>query len=114
MKTIKSLLLVVAVTFSSVLFANTNPVPNSGNDTKKTISTELSALLQKPDINLDKAIETKVKIMLNENNEVVVISIDCEDVEVKNYIKNRLNYKQLKSVDSKNRVYVLPLKINAG
>ena len=110
----KSLLLVLAVTFSSVLFANTNPTTNSENDTKKIISTELSSMLQKPNIKLREAIETKVKLMLNDNNEVIVISVDCENPEVQNYIKSRLNYKKLKNVSSENRVYVLPLKINAG
>lgn len=109
MKTIKSLLLVVAITFSSVLFANTNP----NSETKKAISMELTELLKNPQIELKDDLVANVKIMLNDNNEIVVLSVENTNVEVKNYIKSRLNYKKLKHTDSKNRLYIVPLRINA-
>ena len=114
MKTIKSLLLVAAIIFSSVSFANNDPSKKNETNLRKAISTELSAMLKDPSIQLEKTVETTVKLMLNDENEIVVISVGCDDEKVNSYVKSRLNYKKLKNVESKNRVYILPLKINAS
>ena len=78
MKTIKSILLVAAVAFSSVLSANTNP--NASNPAaaaeSNVITQEVGKLLQNPYFNVDEEITANVTLTINKNNEIVVLSVD--------------------------------------
>ena len=94
MKTIKILLLVVAVAFSSVLSA--------------------SKLLKNPNFAIEKDVLATVKVMFNDNNEIVVLSVDCKEKGICSFIKGRLNYQELSdSVNNKNRYYIVPVRITA-
>ena len=92
MKTLKMLVLVVAITFSSVISANTNPIKNAE---PTSISKTVEKLLKNPSFQLNKDVEAIVNIFINENDEMVVVSVDTDNKIVERYIKNRLNYKKL-------------------
>lgn len=91
MKQIKTLLLAVAITASGVLSAS--------NEDKKAdsvvITEEIGKLLKDPSFLVDKDIVASVTLTLNKNNEMVVLSVDSKESYVENYIKSRLNYKEL-------------------
>jgi len=108
MKTIKILLLVVAVAFTSVLSASNNPK----SEKSISISKEIGKLLKNPDFIVENDVLATVKVLFNDNNEIVVLSVDCEKKGICSYIKSRLNYKQLsKDVNNKKRYYVVPVRI---
>ena len=110
MKTIKILLLVVAVTFSSVLSASNNPK----SEKSIAISEEIGKLLKNPNFTIENDVLATVKVLFNDNNEIVVVSVDCEEKGICSFIKSRLNYKELTDdVNNKNRYYIVPVRVTA-
>ncbi len=107
--TIKILLLVVAITFSSVLSASTDrPTVKES----KTLTEEIQDLLKHPNFTTTEDMHANVTLMLNKNGELVVLAIDSESKTAKNFIKRRLNYKKLDvDVASLNKTFVVPISI---
>jgi hypothetical protein len=110
MKTIKSFLLVAVIAFSSVLSASTNPIEKAENG---VISKEVSKLLKNPSFEITKDILASVKLVVNKNNEIVVLSVDSESETVIEYIKSRLNYNKL-SVAVDEQTYIVPVRITTS
>lgn len=111
MRTIKTLLLVVAIAFSSALYASDTPT----KETTSAISQEIGELLKNPQFTVEKDVLATVKVIFNDNNELVVLSVNCEEKEVCNFIKSKLNYKELPiDVNNKNRYYIVPVRITSG
>jgi len=110
MKTIKTLLLVVALTFSSVLLASTNSEDLKTDSS--VITNEIGKLLKNPGFLVEKDIVAHVTLTLNKNNEIVVLSVDSEDDNIADYIKGRLNYNELPSiVDGVNKIFIVPVRV---
>ena len=110
MRTIKTLLLLVALTFSSVLVASTNA---EDKRTKSVaITEEIGKLLQNPSFLVDHEITANVTVTLNKNNEFVVLSVDTDEAYVENYIKSRLNYQELsENLNDGQKKYIVPVRI---
>ena len=108
MKTIKMLLLVVAITFSSVLSASTAPK----NAETNAIVTDVYERLENPSIILEKETLANVTITVNKNNELVVLSVDSENQDIVEFIKSRLNYSKI-SVElyDKSKTYIVPVRL---
>ena len=107
--TIKMLVLVVAITFSNVLFAGTDrPTVKE----TKSLTEEIQDLLKHPNFIAIEDVQASVTLMLNKNGELVVLAIDSESKTAKNFIKRRLNYKKIDvEVESLNKTFVIPVKI---
>ncbi len=109
MRTLKMLVLVVAITFSSVLSASTDPIENAE---PASITETVGDLLKNPDIQFKKEVNAMVEIFINQNDEMVVLSVDTDIKSVENYIKSRLNYKKLsKEVIGNSKKFKIPIKI---
>lgn len=109
-KTIKALLLVVAIAFSSALYASDKPT----KDTSSSISEEIGQLLKNPNFTVEEDILANVKVFFNEDNEIVVLTVNSESEYIDSYIKSRLNYKKMSNgVNNKNRYYIVPVRITA-
>lgn len=91
MKSIKMLLLAVAITFSGVLSASTAPTDAETN----TITTDIAKRLEHPNFLLEKEVLTNVMLTINKDNELVVLSVDSDNKNIIGYIKNRLNYSKV-------------------
>ena len=110
MRTIKTLLLIVALTFSSVLVASTNTEDKRAKSV--AITEEIGKLLQNPSFLVDNEITANVTVTLNKNNQFVVLSVDTDEVYVENYIKSRLNYQELPvTLNDGNKIYIIPVRI---
>ncbi len=110
MRTLKTLLVLVALTFSSVVVAGTNP-ENLKTDTAE-ITDEITKLLKSPKFVLENEVSANVKITLNKNNEMVVLSVDTESDFVAEFIKTRLNYTQLAvAVNSADKTFIVPVRV---
>jgi len=110
MRQMKTLLLAVTITFSSVLMASTTP------DDRKTesavITEKIGKLLENPNFLVDKEIVANVKLTLNKNNEMVVLSVDSDDEQIANFIKSRLNYKKLNTtIESLEHTFIVPVRV---
>jgi hypothetical protein len=92
----KKLFLSVVVTlFMNVAFA-AGGSPNSETNYIETFR-ELSKLLNSyPNFgNLNEEVVVKVRIAVNENHEIVVMSTNTNNSDLNYYIKNTLNYQKL-------------------
>ena len=65
-----------------------------------------------PDFDVKKEMLVKVTFVFNNDNEMVILSVDSKNKEVSSYIKTTFNYQGL-SVDgiNKNEEYVLPIRL---
>ncbi|MEZ4795877.1 MAG: hypothetical protein R2785_01800 [Flavobacteriaceae bacterium] len=108
MKKLKTLLLVVAITVSGVLSASSV----EKKDDSVVITDEIGKLLKNPSFFVDKDIVADVTITLNKNNEMVVLSVDSNEQYVNDFIKSRLNYKELPATfTSKERTFKVPVRV---
>lgn len=106
MRTLKTLALLVAFTFSTVLFASTNP--KTVNPT--SLNKEITKLLENPKFGITEEIEAVAVITLNKYSEIVVLSVDSKNLEVVNFIKKRLNYHKVKSNLNAEKV-IVPVRL---
>ena len=115
MKTMKSLLLVAAIAFSSVLSAST---PDNAKSVKAAetsiITTAVEQLLQNPSFLVDEDMTAKVTLTINKDNEIVVLSVESENERLEGFLKNRLNYNALPVAVAKGqKTFVIPVRITA-
>lgn len=108
MKQLKTLLLALAITVSGVLSAS--------NEDKKAasvvITEEIGKLLKDPNFLVDKEIVASVTLTLNKNNELVVLSVDSEELYVEDFIKSRLNYKELPlTYSGTDKTFKVPVRV---
>ena len=108
MKQLKTLLLAVAITASGLLSAS--------NEDKKAesviITEEIGKLLKNPTFLVYEDITAEVTLTLNKNNEIVVLSVDSNESYVEDFIKSRLNYKELPTTFSgKEKTFRVPVRV---
>ena len=111
MRQLKALLLVAALSFSSVLMASTNPEEDRAAESA-TITTSIGELLKDPGFVIEDEITANVRLLLNKNNELVVLSVDSEDSSIEGYIKSRLNYQKLSaSFETLDGEFIVPVRV---
>jgi len=107
MRTFKTLLLVAVITFSCALTANATEKP-----LEATITNEIGELLNNPQFTVEHDVQAFVRIVFNQDNEIVVLSVDSDNKMVNSFIKNRLNYKKFADkVADKDMTYIIPVRI---
>ncbi len=96
MKKLNLMLLAVALTIANFASAMGSTQPTK---LEMHLTKEVGLLLKKPSFRITKGKELKamVTITLNENKEIVVLSVDSESEMVERFIKSRLNYQKIKS-----------------
>ncbi len=114
MKNLKTLIAIFAISLASVLpaSANTGSEPSSKN-AKTILRTEIVELLGNHKYDLkNKVLEAQVSVMLNNQNELVVVSVNSKNTTINSYVKYKLNYKKInvKGI-KKGTVYRIPLKM---
>jgi len=112
MRKLKNLLLTIAMTFTAISFANTDPV-NSG---KQKIVKEIGTMLTTPNFEIKDSI-FNVVFTVNESGIIKVLRVKDEtNEEIKLndeyviFIKDSLNGKTLFSATKKDLIYFLPIK----
>lgn len=107
MKTLKTVFVACSILIASSAFA-TSPTTNSS--TPETVTKEMSALLDHPSFLVTHERTVAVEFVLNKDNEVVVLSVDSNDADVRNFINVRLNHKVLDAKLKQGKVFILPVK----
>ncbi len=109
MNKLKMLVLVATIAFSSILTASTNPTEKSE---PTSITKTVGELLKNPELQLNKEVNALVSFLINEKDEIVVLSVETDNKAVEDYIKNRLNYKKIsKETISPFKALKIPVKI---
>ncbi|MDU8886092.1 hypothetical protein RXV94_07965 [Yeosuana sp. MJ-SS3] len=110
MKTLKSMLLIAVITLGSLFSANATESATAIES--KAITSEIGELLKKPSFTVENEVQAYVRLVLNENNEMVVLFVNSENELINNYIKSRLNYKKVsKNFTNKDQEYIVPVRI---
>ena len=110
MKSIKLILTVfLFLSFSFIAKANNKP---SFDKTTSILTKKVHNLLKEPDFILERDFSITLEFMVNDKNEIVVLSVDTDYDKsvIEDYIKSRLNYKKIgKKIKSK--AYILSVKM---
>ena len=112
MKNFKTIIAIIMISLSTVLSTSAT-TPNPGKEIK-TLRTELSNFIGKNiPIELNKETTAEVSFIINNKNEVVVISVDSNVSELNYFLKRKLNYKLITVKGAKKgEIYKMPLRIN--
>jgi hypothetical protein len=111
MRKIKSIIAILAISLSTIFSVNAAEVTPSKT---KELRTEIISILGNIiDLDLKKTSKAEVSFMINNQNEIVIISVDSDIKLLNNYIKRKLNYKkvEVKGV-AKGEIYKMPLRVN--
>ena len=84
------------------LTAGNAPTPTTDDpDGKIALRERIIQLVNQPKLDEadfeGKQLELEVSFMVNRDDELVVMTVDCVDVYVCNFVKDRLNYKRAKA-----------------
>ncbi|WP_299665338.1 hypothetical protein [uncultured Polaribacter sp.] len=114
MKNLKTIIAVIAISLSTVFSVSaTDPKPKDSKETK-TLRKEMSSFIGKNiPIELKKTTKVEVSFIINNSNEIVVVSINSEVSKLNSFLKRKLNYKKIITKGIKRgEIYKMPLKIN--
>jgi hypothetical protein len=111
MKKLKIIILVISTTLFNSFSMNASEI-KSPTINKELRSEIITILGSKIPLKLKKESTAVISFVMNNKNELVVLSVDSKFEDVSSFIKNKLNYKRinLKGV-KKGAVYTLSLKI---
>ena len=109
MKNLKLVALVLTISISSISFA----APTKTADPKSELREQIIDLLGDTNVAFsDNAVEAEVVFTLNDQSEIVIVSVNCENEILDGYIKRKLNYKKVQvSALNEGEIYRMPLKI---
>lgn len=112
MKKVNVLIAAAALLFSgSVLAATPSPV-----NPKEKLTEEIHELLHKNYILVEENQELHawVRITVNSENEIVVLSVNTESEEIETLVKNRLNYHKLENnALEEGKTYRIPVRFTS-
>ena len=111
MRKIKSIIAILAISLSTIFSVNATEVTPSKT---KELRTEIISILgSKIPLKLEKSSTAEVSFIINNQNEIVIISVGSDVNVLNDYIKTKLNYKKIKVKGvAKGEIYKMPLKIN--
>lgn len=113
MRKFSVLFVAVMVLFSVSAFAN-----DSKNEAKpaKKLATQIGALLEGNSFVLDNNdLTAQVRFTLNEEGQIVVLSVDTENHVMEGFVKGRLNYQKVELDEYKEgKIYTVPVRITAN
>lgn len=105
----------LSLAFVAVLLLSVNAfaiTPNS--NVPKPLSSQIQTMLANSGIALDKDLTGQVRFTVNQEGQIVVLSIDTESKALEGFVKNRLNYKKLNlSKIEEGKLYTVPVRITA-
>lgn len=106
-----SLFLVAALLLSVVSVSANDPKPKK--PANETLSAQIGDLLDNNAFIVEnRDLTAKVRFTLNEDKEIVVLSIETDDKVLEAFVKNRLNYQKV-TLDEyrEGRTYTIPVRI---
>lgn len=110
MRKINLILVAVMLLVSGSIFANNG---KDSNKPVKNLATQIAELLKDNSIIIEnKDLKGTVLFTLNEDKEIVVLSVKTNDTEFEQFIKGKLNYRKVTLEDYREgRTYKVPVRI---
>ena len=109
MKRLRLLVLALGLIVSGSVLA-TNP---STLTAKSESSKEIKKLLKNPEFLVEKDMEANVLFTLNEENEIIVLSVETDHELVETFVMSRLSFQELDAQLEQGKQYIVPVKIRA-
>ena len=110
MKNLKVFIAAITLT----LFTTSTAFAVTETTAKNNLRSEMVSLLgDQTSIELDtKTLKANVSFMVNEKNQIVILSVDSDNKRIDAYVKSKLNYKKVHASEiTKGKIYIMPLKI---
>lgn len=105
-----SLILVAAMllTAGSVLANDSKP-----KDPSKSLSAQISKILSNNSFTENEVdLTAQVRFTLNNKHQIVVLSVDTEDIDFEGFVKAKLNYKEVDlETYREGKIYTVPVRI---
>ena len=104
------MLLAVALVIgtASLLAADVNP-----DVSKKEMRTQIVKLLNTPNFEVVNDVMVEITFTFSSEGEVVVLNLDSKDRNVLKYVRRNLNYKKIENPGERDKLYTMPLKMQA-
>ncbi|MGB5188792.1 hypothetical protein [Robiginitalea sp.] len=115
MKKISLLLVAAALLISGNVMA-TEGDPGTSTDPESKICTQIGDLLDNNSFELqeDGDLTAFVRFTVNDNHEIVVLSVDTDNDRLEGFVKARLNYSKVADQNVKEgKIYYVPIRIRA-
>jgi len=107
-----SLVFLSAVFLVTTSLSATEPEPVS--EVSKKLSSQITKLLEDNRISVKEDLTAMVMITINEDNEIVVISVETADENLEQVIKTRLNYEKVDLAPQyAGKLYKVPVRVTA-
>ncbi len=109
MKNLKLLVLIIGLFTLNVSAANMNPIKPTDE-----LRIEIVELIGSNYMNEMQSDELGAEVLftVNNNKEIIILSVDSDDELLESYLKRKLNYKKVNHRPSKNgEIYLLPVKM---
>lgn len=112
MNNLKSIITIIAISLATTF--STSATEKEPSKITKKLRTEIVSMLgDKIPIEFKKTEKVEVSFMINNANEIVVVSVDSKLNEFNSYVKRKLNYKKLDVKGAKKgEIYKIPVKVN--
>jgi hypothetical protein len=113
MKNLKTIITLIALSLSTVFSVVATEKNPTKSNTNKELRTEIISLLgNEIPVQIQSGSLAEVAFIVNNNNEIVVLSVDSKIDNLNSFVKNKLNYKKLTTKGvKKGEFYRMPLKI---
>jgi hypothetical protein len=112
MRNLKTIIAILAI--SLVTTFSTTASENEPSKITQKLRTEIVSMLgNEIPLELKTSATAEISFMINNENEIVIISVNSKIEELKSIIKSKLNYKKVtvKGIE-KEEIYIIPLRIN--
>lgn len=118
MKNLKSIIAILAISLATTFSTNATEKDFDKESKKITqkLRTEIVSMLGSTlELDLKSSSTAEVSFMVNNDNELVVVSVDSKVREFKSMVKNKLNYKKINVKGAKKgEIYRIPVKLKAS
>lgn len=114
MRNLKSIIAILAISLATT-FSTSATEKESSKITKKLRTELVSMLGDKIQAEIKTTTAAEISFIVNNKNEVVIVSVDSKVSSFSSHVKRKLNYKKInvKGV-KKGEVYRIPVTIKAG
>ena len=108
MKKFMLLALATVIGTASLFATNVNP-----DDSKKEMRTQIVELLNTPSFGVKNDVNVEIIFTFSSEGEIVVLNVDSSDHDILKYVRKNLNYQKIQNPGERDKLYSLPLKMQA-
>lgn len=115
MKNLKSIIAIIAISLATTFSATATEKEKTKSKISNKLRTEIVSMLgTEIQVELKDTTSAEIAFMINNENEVVIVSVDSKVDEFSSFVKTKLNYKKVKVKGTKKgEIYRIPVKLKA-